>query len=88
MTLDRAFRLKTVAAEDMLIDTRGGIARLNKVYRLTPAAAWLWNKALGKDFSEEDLVAWLCKEYDISRRQACDDVHRLLEDWIKNGIAD
>ena len=87
MTLDRAFRLKTVAAGDILIDTRGGTARLDQVYRLTPAAAWLWNKAQGKEFSEEDLVAWLCQDYDISRQQACEDVHCLLEDWIKNGIA-
>ena len=41
MTLDRAFRLRTVAAEDMLVDTRGGVARLDKVFRLSPAAAWL-----------------------------------------------
>lgn len=87
MTLDRAFRLKTVAVGDILIDTRGGTARLDKVYRLTSAAAWLWNKAQDRDFSEEDLVAWLCQDYDISRQQACEDVHSLLEGWIKNGIA-
>ena len=87
MTLDRAFRLKIVAAGDILIDARGGIARLDKVYRLTSAAAWLWDKVQGKEFSEEDLVAWLCEEYDISRQQACEDVHSLLKDWIENGIA-
>ena len=87
MTLDRAFRLKTVATGDILIDTRGGVARLDKVYRLTSAAAWLWNKAQDRDFSEEDLVAWLCQDYDISRQQAFEDVHSLLKDWIKNGIA-
>ena len=87
MTLDRAFRLKTVAAGDILIDTRGGTARLDQVYRLTSAAAWLWNKAQGKEFSEEDLVGWLCHNYDISHQQACEDVHSLLEDWINNGIA-
>ena len=87
MTLDRAFRLKTVAAELMLIDTRGGIAHLDTVYRLSPAAAWLWNKAQETVFNEGDLVNWLCDEYDISRQQASDDVHSLLQDWIKNGIA-
>ncbi len=87
MTLDRAFRLKTVAVGDLLIDTRGGIARLDKVYRLTPAAAWLWNKVQNVVFSEEDLVSWLCEEYDISHQQAREDIHCLLEDWIKNGIA-
>ena len=87
MTLDRAFRLKTVAAGYILIDLRGGIARLDKVYRLTSAAAWLWHKAQNRDFSEKDLVAWLCHGYDISHQQACEDVHSLLEDWIKNGIA-
>ena len=87
MTLDRAFRLRTAAAGDILIDTRGGTARLDKVYRLNPAAAWLWDKVQGKEFSEEDLVSWLCEEYDISHQQACEDVHSLLEDWIENGIA-
>ena len=87
MTLNRAFRLRTVAAEDMLIDTRGGVARLDKVFRLSPAAAWLWNKASEEeDFSEENLVAWLCEEYDVSLQQAREDVRDLLADWIKYGI--
>ena len=86
MTLDRAFRLRTVAAEDMLIDTRGGVARLDKVFRLSPAAAWLWKRASGEEFSEDDLVSWLCEEYDVSLQQARDDVRDLLADWIKYGI--
>lgn len=88
MTLDRAFRLKTVAAEDMLIDTRGGVARLDQVFRLSPAAAWLWNRSFDTDFSEEDLVAWLCEEYDVSLSQAQKDVHELVTDWLKYGIAE
>ena len=87
MTLNGAFRLRTVAAEDMLIDTRGGAARLDKVFRLSPAAAWLWRKAYGKDFSQEDLVSWLCEEYDVSLQEARNDVRDLLADWIKYGIA-
>lgn len=87
MTLDRAFRLKTVAAEHVLIDTREGIARLDKVYRLSPAAAWLWNRALGEDFSQEDLASWLCEEYDVCLEQAQDDVRELVADWLKYGIA-
>ena len=86
MTLNRAFRLRTVAAEDMLIDTRGGVARLDKVFRLSPAAAWLWNKAAGKEFTEEDLVTWLCEEYDVSLQDAQNDVRDLIADWIKYGI--
>ena len=86
MTLNGAFRLRTVAAEDMLIDTRGGVARLDKVFRLSPAAAWPWNKAVGKDFSQDDLVSWLCEEYDVSLQQARDDVRDLLADWEKYGI--
>ena len=87
MTLDRVFRLKTVAAENLLIDTRGGIVRLNTVYRLSPAAAWLWDKAQGMDFSKDDLVTWLCEEFDISQSQAQLDVQELVDDWINNGIA-
>lgn len=86
MTLNGAFRLRTVAAEDMLIDTRGGVARLDKVFRLSPAAAWLWNKASGKDFTEEDLVNWLCEEYDVSLQDAQNDVRDLIADWVKYGI--
>ena len=86
MTLNRAFRLRKVAAEDMLIDTRGGVARLDKVFRLSPVAAWLWNKASGKDFSEDELVAWLCEEYEVSLQQALEDVQDLLADWKKYGI--
>ena len=86
MTLNRAFRLRTVAAEDMLIDTRGGVARLDKVFRLSPAAAWLWNKAAGKEFTEEDRVTWLCEQYDVSLQDAQNDVRDLVADWIKYGI--
>ena len=86
MTLNRAFRLRTVAAEDMLIDTRGGVARLDKVFRLSPAAAWLWKRASGEDFSEDNLVAWLCEEYDVGLQQARDDVRELIADWKQYGI--
>ena len=86
MTLNRAFRLRTVAAEDMLIDTRGGVARLDKVFRLSPAAAWLWKRASGEDFSEDNLVAWLCEEYDVSLQQAREDVRELIADWRLYGI--
>ena len=86
MTLNRAFRIRIVAAEYMLIDTRGGVARLDKVFRLSPAAAWLWNKAFGKEFSEDELIAWLCEEYGISLQQAREDVQDLLADWKKYGI--
>lgn len=86
MTLNRAFRLRTVAAEAMLIDTIGGVARLDKVFRLSPTAAWLWNKASGKVFSEDDLVTWLCEEYDVSLQKAREDVRDLLADWLKYGI--
>ena len=71
----------------MLIDTREGIARLNTVYRLSSAAAWLWRKAQGIDFSKDDLVSWLCEEFDISQSQAQEDVQELVDDWINNGIA-
>ena len=87
MTLNRAFKIKTVAAEDILIDTRGGTARFDKVYKLSPAAAWLWKKAGEESFSEEDLIAWLCEEYDVSHQQAQQDVHELVTDWLKYGIA-
>ena len=86
MTLDGAFSLRTVAAEHVLIDTRGGTARLDKVYRLSPAAAWLWNKAVGNDFSEEDLVTWLCQDYEVGQQQAREDVRALLADWKEYGI--
>ena len=87
MILDRVFRLKTVAAEDILIDAREGIARFDKVYKLSPAAAWLWKKAVGESFSEEDLITWLCEEFDVSHPQAQQDVHELVADWLKYGIA-
>lgn len=67
-----------------------GIENLDfsKMINLNESAAFLWEKACNDDFSEEQLTAALCEEYDVDTQTAQQDVHALVEEWKKLGIVE
>jgi hypothetical protein len=53
---------------------------------LNESAVLLWNKAVGKDFTEEDLVNVLLDEYDVEVPRAAEDVKNLVTLWVEAGL--
>jgi len=82
MKLNKDFRLRSIGGENMLIHegTENPID-FSGVLSLNEPVAFLWKKARGKDFSEEDLISWLLEEYEVDEATAREDVAMMLEAW-------
>jgi len=85
MRLNSDFVMNVVAGESMLINLGEG-ASLDKVYSLSEPLAWLWKRAEGEDFEEEDLVRWLREEYEVDEERATKEVHAIVLKWKDNGM--
>lgn len=82
MKLNKDFRLRSIAGENMLIhEGNENPIDFSGVLSLNEPVAFLWKKARGRDFSEDDLVAWLLEEYEVDVETAKEDVASMLESW-------
>lgn len=82
MKLNKDFRLRSIAGEYMLLhEGDSNPVDFSGVLSLNEPVAFLWKKASGRNFSEEDLVAWLLEEYEVDEATAKEDVALMLESW-------
>ena len=51
------------------------------IYPMNEAAAMLWERFQGRDFTVEDMVDVLCEAYDVSRDVALHDIQEMLQLW-------
>lgn len=88
MKLNPNYILNEVGGEFMLVYTGRDIARLNTVFSMNEATAYIWKRIGSQDVEEADLVAWLLEEYEVDERTAKADVHRIVGLWLKAGLAE
>ena len=81
MRIKENLKLRQVGNRYMIVDAVGENVNLTNVYTLNDTAAWLWNYAAGKDFSENDLVEELLNNFEVEKDLADKDVHTLLNLW-------
>jgi len=86
MKLNTDFILRTVAGEHMLVNTKGKQSENSSFFSINDPVEWLWKKIDGKEFTEEQLVNWICAEYEVSREAASADVANLIKIWTTYGI--
>lgn len=86
MRLNPVYKLRTVAGENMLLNTGRKTVDLANVFSLNDSAAWLWRKIGNQEFTEEQLVEWVLDEYDVDADVARADVHDMLLIWHKYGM--
>jgi hypothetical protein len=81
MKIKKGFELRKVCDENIIISH--GVENINftKVITLNDSAATLWNKVMGKDFTEEELVNILLDEYEVDKETAAKDVKALVASW-------
>jgi len=86
MKIKTGFEMHDVCGEKVVIAQ--GIENLDfsKMISLNETAAYLWEKAAGRDFEEAELVAALCSEYEVDEEQAAADVRNLVEEWTQQGL--
>ncbi len=70
----------------MIVDACTGYANMTHVFYMNHTAAMLWRRTEYKEFTSEQLVAWLCEEYDVDADRAGADVARLLDSWRQFGL--
>jgi hypothetical protein len=86
MKLNPSLQMRRIGSNYMIVKTADNDVNLTDVIRLNETAAGLWKHFSGMEFTEEDMVEWLCGEYDVTRPVATTDVHNLLTQWKEYGM--
>ena len=86
MKIKEGFEIRNVCGENIIIAHGKENIDFTKVITLNESAVLLWNKAVGKDFTEEDLVNVLLDEYDVEVPRAAEDVKNLVTLWVETGL--
>ena len=86
MQINRDFTLQKVGSSWVAVPVGESSKHFHGMVRLNETGAFLWEQMAQKDCSEEDLVAALLGEYDVSREIAARDVHRVVEILRENQI--
>lgn len=88
MKIKEGFKLREVCGEYILVAHGDKNIDFSKVINLNESAAIMWKAVENKEFALEDLVAALLKEYDVQEDIATGDATRILNEWIKLGLAE
>lgn len=86
MRLNNLSRLRRIGGKYVIVRVVDGSANLTDVITLNETAAALWERFDGVEFTEEEMVEWLCGEYDVEASVARADVQGLLEKWKEYGM--
>lgn len=86
MKIKEGFELRDVCGENIII--AHGIENIDftKVITLNASAAMLWKEVQGREFTEDELVDMLLKEYEVDSQTARQDVDALVNSWIAAGL--
>lgn len=86
MRIKEGFILRSICGEYVVVGEGLAQVNFNKMLSLNNSAAYLWKELEGKDFTLDMMVDLLLENYDVSREQAAEDVEKLLQIWIKEGV--
>lgn len=87
MKLNNDLTLREIAGEYMIINPYEMSTENTGVYALNETAAYLWENLLNyHEFTKEDAISILCKEYDIDRETATEDLDELFNNWERIGF--
>lgn len=86
MKLNPSLQLRRIGSKWMIVKAVDGEVNMTDVISLNETAARLWERFCGKEFTESEMVEWLCGEYDVEASVAAADVHNLLTLWKEYGM--
>lgn len=86
MKLNPSLQMRRIGSKHVIVRAVDGDINLTDVISLNETAAGLWERFRGKDFTEKEMVEWLCGEYDVESSVAEADVHNLLGIWTEYGM--
>ena len=86
MRLQEGLRLRKIGRKYMIVNAGSSMHNKAEVFTLNEVAAQMWQYVEGKDFETEDLVEWLCQEYDVEKDVARRDVEKQVDEWKQFGL--
>ena len=86
MQIKLGFELRNICGENIIIAHGVQNIDFSKVITLNDSAASAWKAVVGKDFTEQDIVKALVKEYDVDVMTAQNDANMLVASWKDAGL--
>lgn len=86
MKIKEGFELREICGEQIILSHGMENIDFTKIISLNETAAFLWNKAVGKDFDKEMLAHTVQEVYEVDEAVARADVERIVEQWRQSGL--
>ena len=89
MKIKTGFEMQNVCGEYIIVPAGVENADYSEIISMNPTAAYLWeNVATMEEFTIEDMVQLLLKEYEVEENVAREDCRLITERWIEMGLAE
>ena len=79
------FIVRKISGQNVAVAIGEASKSFHGMIKLNDTGLIIWN-ALAKDVTEDDIVAAILEQYDVSREQASEDVHNFVEVLKDAGI--
>lgn len=88
MKAKTGFNLRNVCGEQVIVAEGRENIDFSNIISMNETSAYLWNAIQDKDFTIDDLVKLLTKEYDVDEQTARKDAQTLANQWLEAGICE
>ena len=88
MKAKTGFNLRNVCGEQVIVAEGRENIDFSNIISMNETSAYLWNAIQDKDFTVDDLVELLTKEYDVDEQTARKDAQTLANQWLEAGICE
>ena len=82
----RNLQLRKIQNQYMIVEASAANVNMSNVYSLNKTAADLWEMISPGERTVEELIEWLCSNYDVDADIAKADVERQLAEWREFGL--
>lgn len=79
-------QLRKIQNQYMIVEASAADVNMSNVYSMNKTAADLWEVISSNERTVEELVEWLCSNYDVGADVAKGDVERQLAEWREFGL--
>ena len=86
MQLKSGLKIHHVGHEDFMVEADEKTIELSYIYKMSPAAAYLWETFCDKEFTQEMMLHALCEVYDVDSSTAAQDIQDLIKKWETYGL--